>query len=89
MSDEKPNREIVINRHLRTDRQVALELPNGLRLTVFASGTITVRNSVNGLGGYELDLPTVEHVDDRCAELGNNRGGSGSGEVPITVRHKH
>jgi len=89
MSDEKPNREIVINRHLRTDRQVALELPDGRKLTVFASGTIVVRDGAVELAAYELDLPTTEHVATRCTELGNNMGGMGSGEVPITVRHKH
>lgn len=89
MSDGKPNREIVINRHLRTDRQVGLELPDGRKLTVFASGTIVVRDGAVELAAYELDLPPVLDVATRCTELGNDRGGRGSGEVPITVRHKH
>ncbi len=89
MTDDKPRREILINETLRTEGPLELELADGRKLTVHASGSLSVRHPVNRLAAYELDLPTVEHVARQCQELGNDQGGMGSGEVPITVYHKH
>lgn len=89
MTDGKPDRDIVISGNLRAHGQVELTLPDGRRITVFASGSLTVRHAVVGLAAYELDLPTVEHVADQCQKLDHDQGGMGSGEVPISVYHKH
>jgi hypothetical protein len=87
--DDTADRDITINGNMRVTGPLKLVLPDGRRITLYASGTVTVQDAVVDLAEYQLDLPSVLDVANRCAELDNDRGGMGSGEVPITVYHKH